>query len=164
MAINSTVQVLGVVLEEAQIVTPEQWQNVLAEHEETEKDIGQILEDEGLITAQEVAMLLSLKEQVSFVDLREHKVDPQAIRLVDGETARRYNVMPITVVNDVLIIAMEDPGDESTIDSVSAMAGMDVQAKVSFYLPATTYPSHQQELHPDQHVCLWLYHQAHSTN
>lgn len=128
MAIDNTMQVLGVVLEEAQIVTPEQWQNVLAEHEETEKDIGQILEEEGLITAQEVAMLMSLKDQVAFVDLREHKIDPQALRLVDAETARRYNVMPISVVNDVLVVAMEDPSDESTIDSVSAMAGMDVQA------------------------------------
>ena len=32
MSINKSISVLGAVLEEAQIVTPEQWQNVLAEH------------------------------------------------------------------------------------------------------------------------------------
>ena len=128
MSINKSISVLGAVLEEAQIVTPEQWQNVLAEHDETEKDIGQILEEEGLITAQEVAMIVSLREQVPFVDLREHKIEPQALRLIDGDTARRYNIMPISVVNETLIIAMEDPSDSSTIDSVSAFAGMDVQA------------------------------------
>jgi general secretion pathway protein E len=128
MSINKSISVLGAVLEEAQIVSAEQWRHVLAEHDETEKDIGQILEEEGLITAQEVAMLISLREQVPFVDLREHKIEPQALRLLDGETARRFNIMPIAVVNDTLVMAMEDPSDSSTIDSVSALAGMDVQA------------------------------------
>ena len=128
MSINKSISVLGAVLEEAQIVSAEQWRHVLAEHDETEKDIGQILEEEGLITAQEVAMLISLREQVPFVDLREHKIEPQALRLLDGETARRFNIMPIAVVNDTLVMAMEDPSDSSTIDSVSALAGMAVQA------------------------------------
>ncbi len=114
-------------LEQANVLTPEQWQQVLTIHKETNKDIGQILEEKGLLTAQELAILIGLHDEVPFVDLRQYKIEPQAIRLIPASMARQYTAIPIAIMNDALVVAMGDPTDMLAIDALSARAGMSIE-------------------------------------
>ncbi|MCP4648147.1 MAG: hypothetical protein GY852_10530, partial [bacterium] len=119
---------VGRVLEEAEIVTSEQWQKILDLAQEKQTDIFTILEEEGLTTADEVGVLFAMQEDVSFVELRQHKIDAQAIRLVPAEVARERHIMPVAIIEETLVIAMEDPSDMRTIDSVKSAVGMPVEA------------------------------------
>lgn len=114
-------------LEQANVLTPEQWQQVLTIHKETNKDIGQILEEKGILTAQELAILIGLHDEVPFVDLRQTKIEPQAIRLIPASMARQYTAIPIAIMNDALVVAMGDPTDMLAIDALSARAGMSIE-------------------------------------
>src|ERR1039458_7507690 len=93
---------LGAALEQDGIISSEQWQNVLAIHSKSGKEISQILVGEGLVTAQELATLAAMEHGVPFVNLNQQKIEPQALQLIPEAMARKYNALAIKVVNGVL--------------------------------------------------------------
>ena len=125
MAAKKTVDKnLGALLEQDGLISSEDWQNVLTIHEESNRDIGQVLQEAGLITPQELGIIAGLQHNVPFIDLREQKIEPQALRLIPGSMAREFSAIPIAVVDDTLVMAMEDPWDIRAIEALSARAGM----------------------------------------
>ncbi|MFA4836012.1 MAG: GspE/PulE family protein [Dehalococcoidia bacterium] len=128
MALSRTVEKnLGTVLEHSGLITSEQWQNVLSAHENTSKDISQILVEEGLVTDQELAIIAALQHNVPCIDLKQRNLDPRALKLIPESMARRYNAIPIEIVDDVLMVAMEDPWNIRAMEDMAAQAGMTIR-------------------------------------
>jgi general secretion pathway protein E len=119
---------LARMLEEAEVVTPEQWKEIMSAHHENEKDIEQILEEKGYIKKEELGILTSMQDEVSFIDLHQYKIDPQVLRLIPMAMAHKYKSMPIAIVNEMLIVAMDDPHDFQAIEDLAAMAGRSIEA------------------------------------
>ena len=119
---------LGRMLEEAEVVTSEQWKEVLALYQEAEKDIVQILEEKGYISKEELGILTSMQDEVSFIDLHQYKIDPQVLRMIPANMAHKYKVMPIAIVNEALVVAMDDPHDFRAIEDLSTRAGRRIEA------------------------------------
>ncbi len=117
---------LGRLLEEAEIVTAEKYEELLAKQKESQKDIEQILSEEGLITPDELGLLTSMQQEVSFVGLGEYKIEPRVLKLIPVEKARELHVMPIGIFNDVLVVAVADPTDDRLIDDLKAKVGMPI--------------------------------------
>jgi len=124
-------QVLGKYLEKDGLITSEQWHNVLAIHKESGKDISQILEEQGLVTARELSIIAAMQHNVPFIDLKQRKIDPRALELIPESMARRYNAIPIAVVDDVLTVAMENPWDIRALEDLIAQARMTVKQVAS---------------------------------
>ena len=122
---------LGQILEKDGIITSEQWQNVLAIHLKSGKDISQILEEQGLVTARELSIIAGMQHNVPFIDLKQQKIDPQALQLIPESMARRYNAIPIAVVDDVLTVAMENPWDIRALEDLIAQSRMTVKQVAS---------------------------------
>ncbi len=127
MVLNKTFEEnLGASLEQDGLITSEQWQNVLAIHSKSGKDISKILVEEGLVTAQELATIAALEHGIPFVNLNQQKIEHQALQLIPESMARKYNAIPIKVVDGALVVAMEDPGDIRAIEDLSAQAQMPI--------------------------------------
>jgi general secretion pathway protein E len=122
---------LGQILEKDGIITSEQWQNVLAIHLKSGKDVSQILEEEGLVTARELSIIAGMQHNVPFIDLKQQKIDPQALQLIPESMARRCNAIPIAVVDDVLTVAMENPWDIRALEDLIAQSRMTVKQVAS---------------------------------
>ena len=132
MALNNRAgKNLGQVLEKEGLITSEQWKHVLAIHLERGGDISQILEEQGLVTARELAIISGMQHNVPFVDLKQYRIDPQALHLIPESMARRYNAIPIEVIDDVLMVAMENPWDIRALDDLTAQARMTVKQVAS---------------------------------
>lgn len=132
MGSNTTIEKkLGKILTQEGLIETEAWENALAAHKESGKDISQILEEEGLFTMQELAIISSLQHNVPFINLQQYKISPDALRLVPGSMAREYDAIPIAVVDNVLVVAMEDPWNISAIEAFSSQAGMTVKQVAS---------------------------------
>src|ERR1035437_8928660 len=128
MVLNKTFEEnLGAALEQDGLITSEQWQNVLAIHRKSGKDISQILVEEELITAQELATIAALEHGIPFVNLNQQKIEREALQLIPESMARKYNAIPIKVVDGTLVVAMEDPGDIRAIEELSAQAQMPIK-------------------------------------
>ena len=55
-----------------------------------------------------------------FVNLKKHEVDARAVELMPESLCREYSVVPLQIQDGTLVVAMSDPGDIQTIDSLAA--------------------------------------------
>ncbi|MCU1425828.1 MAG: type secretion system protein GspE [Microbacteriaceae bacterium] len=85
----------------------------------------------GVITEVQLASARAAKAKVPFVELLEFPVDRAAVALVPAGVSRRYQVLPIGIVGDILTLAMIDPNDVFAIDDVRAAARMQVRPVVA---------------------------------
>lgn len=118
---------LVALLEQSCVISAEQWEQVFAAQKETNRDISQILQDRGIISAEELAILVGLHDEMPFVDIRQYKVEPQALRMIPAAMARQHNALPLAISGESLVVAMGDPTDVLGIDALSARAGMSIE-------------------------------------
>ena len=93
--------------------------------------LSQVLVDQGLVTAEDLAAVYSVQLNVPLIDLKRHSVQPDAIRLVPESIARRHTLIPLDVVGDSLLVAMADAGDVRAIEDVRAHAEMRVEVTLA---------------------------------
>ncbi|MDO8491600.1 MAG: GspE/PulE family protein [Dehalococcoidia bacterium] len=128
MALSSKVEKnLGLLLQKGGLITADQWREVLAVYEAGGKDISLILEEQGLVSARELGIIAGMQHNVPFVDLKQQKIEPEALKLIPESMARRYNAIPVAVVEGALMVAMEDPWDLRALDDLTAQARMTVK-------------------------------------
>jgi type IV pilus assembly protein PilB len=96
-----------------------------------DEDAVKALVERGLVTEVQLASARAAKAELPFVELLEFPVDRAAIALVPAAICRRYQVLPISVMSDVMTLAMVDPGDVFAIDDVRAIARMQIRAVVA---------------------------------
>jgi len=101
---------LGDVLIEAQVITPENLQEALAiQAEHRERRLGDILVEMGAVSARLIQMALSDKLGIPYVNVKEFKVNPGTLQVVDAAFAVRYQVLPLLRNAGSLVIAVENP-------------------------------------------------------
>ena len=114
------------------MITAEQMQNMSQIARRDGKTVEQVLIEERLLTPRDLATALSIQLRVPLIDLKRHKVRPEALRLVPEELARKHNILPLDVIGDYLIIAMEDPMDIRAIDDIAAVSKMRIEPMMAF--------------------------------
>jgi len=97
---------------------------------EDEEAVKQLVE-RGIVTAVQVASARAAQASLPFVELIDFPVERTAVALVPSAICRRYNILPIGIVGDMLTLAMADPGDVFAIDDVRAIARMQVKPVVA---------------------------------
>jgi type IV pilus assembly protein PilB len=89
------------------------------------------LVERGLVTEAQLASARAALAEVPFVELMEFPIDRAAVAMVPSGLCRRYQVLPIGIVEGVLTLAMVNPGDVVAIDDVRAAARMRVRPVVA---------------------------------
>ena len=65
------------------------------------------------------------------IALNQFEIDPAVIKLVPGETARKYQIVPLSRAGATLTIAMTDPTNVFAMDDVKFMTGYNVEPVVA---------------------------------
>ena len=78
-------------------------------------------------------MTEALAEQwgMPVVNLEETNIPPKVLELVPQTMAELYKIMPISLVNEVLTVAMADPQNVSALDDLRNFLGHDIRGAVS---------------------------------
>jgi type IV pilus assembly protein PilB len=97
---------------------------------EDEDAVKQLVE-RGIVTEVQLASARAAQAELPFVELLEFPVDRTAVSLVPSAMCRRYQVMPIGIMGDILTLAMVDPGDVFAIDDVRAVSRLQVKPVVA---------------------------------
>jgi type II secretory ATPase GspE/PulE/Tfp pilus assembly ATPase PilB-like protein len=118
---------LGDRLVEEKLITAEQLESALAQQRQKGGKLGDILLKQGLVKAEQLAIVLSIQLNLPLIDLKRHTVQPQALRLIPEEMARKHALIPLDIVNDSLMVVMADPEDVRTIEDIKAQAKMRVE-------------------------------------
>jgi len=117
---------LGEMLVEENLITTEQLEQALEVQRREGGKLSEVLVNQGVVKAEDLAAVLSVQLNVPLIDLKGHMVQPNALRLIPEHTARKHTLIPLDVVGDTLVVVMADPEDIRTIEDIKAQAKMRV--------------------------------------
>jgi len=73
---------------------------------------------EGIVSAEDVARTLASQNGMDYIDLAHVTPNPELVRLLTPELARRYKTIPISEHDGSLVLAVADPMDFEAFDSI----------------------------------------------
>jgi type IV pilus assembly protein PilB len=90
---------------------------------------GLVLVERGVLRHDQLARVVAERFGLDYVDLSVYDLDMGAVNLLNAETARRYQAVPVGFGEDgTLLLAMANPTNVLTIDDVAMMTGRRVRA------------------------------------
>lgn len=109
---------LGDRLIELGVITPEQLTVALQEKKISGKMLGQVLVDLEFIDEQVLSQVLAEAAGHEVFDPKNTIVDGAALELMDKDTALKMNLLPVSLDEDEVCIAMIDPHDVVAMDTI----------------------------------------------
>lgn len=112
-------RLLGEILREEGAITEAQLEAALTrQRAEPGIHLGALLCEMGVTTSEQINLALAHKFGIPYVKLDEFEIDQQALALVPADIALHYNVLPLGLVRNRLVLATENPLNFEAIDVV----------------------------------------------
>jgi type IV pilus assembly protein PilB len=122
---------IGELLLKEKRITPEQLQEALNHQRQHGGKLGLNLVKLGYVKDEEITALLSKQYGVPSISLAQFEIDERVIKLVPGETAQKYQIIPLSRAGATLTIAMTDPTNVFAMDDIKFMTGYNVEPVVA---------------------------------
>jgi type II secretion system protein E len=81
-------------------------------------NVVDLLIDDGTVSDMDVSRALAAQAHMDWIDISSIVIPPQIINQIRGEEARRFKVIPVTFGETGLVVAIGNPLDIDTIDSL----------------------------------------------
>lgn len=123
---------LGQILVDIGYLTEDQLWDILEEQKQNAGEIiGQVALRMGFITESQIAEALAEQWGLPVVNLGETTIAAKVLELVPQTMADVYKIMPISLKDNVLMVAMADPQNIAALDDLRNMLGLEVRGAVS---------------------------------
>jgi type IV pilus assembly protein PilB len=122
---------LGELLLKENMVTPQQLQEALNHQKTHGGKLGKAFVTLGYVRDEEITSLLSRQYGVPSINLDHFEVDPAIVKIIPAETARKYQILPLSRSGATLTIAMADPTNVFAMDDIKFMTGYNVEPVVA---------------------------------
>jgi len=106
------------VLQDVGLVTRPQIEHARARLNGADSVVELLIKD-GIISDTDVSRTLAAQAHMDWIDLSSIVIPPEVIAQIRGEDARRFKVIPVAFGETGLVVAVSDPLDIDTIDSLS---------------------------------------------
>jgi type II secretion system protein E len=113
-------------LEEAGLVTRSQVESARSRLNGTGNAVDLLIK-EGAVSEADVSRSLAAQAHMDWVDLSTKVIPPEVINQIRAEDARRFKVIPVGFGESGLIVAVSDPLDIDTIDSLSFLLQREIE-------------------------------------
>jgi type IV pilus assembly protein PilB len=125
-------QRLGDLLVREKVITNEQLDQALKVQKDTGAGrLGSVLVKLGFLSDEEVTNFLSRQYGVPAINLSYFEIDATVVKLIPYETAKRYQILPLSRVGSSLTIAMVDPTNVFAMDDIKFMTGFNIEPVVA---------------------------------
>lgn len=124
---------LGDLLVNNQTITEAQLEKALALQKGTGRKLGEVLIDEGIVTDEAIAKVLSNQLGMDMIELSNVAIPQEILDLVPVNVLKKNQAIPFEYGDDlnVLRVAMADPMDMNAIDDISIITNLQVEPAVS---------------------------------
>ncbi len=119
------------ILESVGLVTRAQAQEALKWSEQHDKPVIDSLVDLKIASKSDVLKALANQFGMEYITLAGMEIDQEVIDLVPGEVARRYKVVPVYRNDNTITVALSDPLDVETLDSLRYVLKCGVEGVVT---------------------------------
>lgn len=114
------------VLEDAGLITQSQVADARSRLNGT-TSVVELLVRDGIVAEVDVSRTLAAQAHMDWVDLSTRVIPPEVINQMRGEDARRFKVLPVGVLDGVLTVAVSDPLDIDSVDSLSFLLQREIE-------------------------------------
>jgi type II secretion system protein E len=83
------------------------------------KNVVDLLIKDGVVSETDVSRTLATQAHMDWIDISTRAIPPEVIKQIRAEEARRFKVIPVGFGETGLIVAVSDPLDIDTMDSLS---------------------------------------------
>jgi type IV pilus assembly protein PilB len=122
---------LGELLTKANLITQDQLKEALRVQKETAGKLGETLIKLGYVSEEDITECLSQQFGVPSINLMHFEIDASVIKLISGDVARKYNILPVNKTGATITIAMADPTNVFAMDDIKFMTGYNVEPVVA---------------------------------
>lgn len=122
---------LGEILIDKGLITHEQLEALLQKQESSGKRLGEILVENEFITEDDLLEVMSERLKTPKITLDSLIIDPQVIKTVPVELARRYTLLPVFRIGKTLTVAMSDPLNIIAIDELAYTTGCEIRRAIA---------------------------------
>ncbi len=122
---------LGELLTKASLITQDQLKEALRVQKETGGKLGETLIKLGFVSEEDITECLSQQFGVPSINLQHFEIDSSVIKLIPGDVARKYNILPVNKTGATITIAMADPTNVFAMDDIKFMTGYNVEPVVA---------------------------------
>jgi type IV pilus assembly protein PilB len=117
---------LGDLLVAEGLITSDDLRRALSEQRGTSEKLGSILVRLNLVSEEQLIGFLSRQYGIPSITLSQLDIDPEVLRLVPAQLAKRYEVIPIKRTGNALTLAMSDPTNVFALDDVAFLTNLQV--------------------------------------
>jgi type IV pilus assembly protein PilB len=117
---------LGDLLVADGLITQEQLDKALVEQKGSAEKLGSILIKLGAVNEEQLIGFLSRQYRVPSITLSQLEIDPDVLKLVPPQIAKKYEVLPVRKMGNSLALAMADPTNVFALDDISFMTNLQV--------------------------------------
>ncbi|MBI4706483.1 MAG: Flp pilus assembly complex ATPase component TadA [Candidatus Omnitrophica bacterium] len=118
---------IGQILIDEGLITAEQLEAGLREQKKDSAFICTTLVKLGFLQEEKVFKVLSRHLNIPYSKLNEREIDPLIIQKVPAKFASHYKIIPIGFDGSSLLVAMTDPLDVRTLDDIRLLLGVEVR-------------------------------------
>jgi len=84
-----------------------------------EPGVLDVLIDDGVVSDADISRILAAQAHMDWIDISSMVIPPQVINQIRGDDARRFKVIPVAFGETGLVVAVGNPLDIDTMDSLS---------------------------------------------
>ncbi len=122
----------GAILVDLGYLTEDQVWDVVEQQKQTSGTLfGEVALQMGLVTPAQITEALAEQCGMPVVNLAETTIPPKVLELVPQTMAELYKIMPVSLRNDVLTVAMAEPQNLGALDDLRNFLGYDVRGAVA---------------------------------
>ena len=122
---------LGEILIDAGLLNPTNLENALSEAKKRNIRLGSALISLGIISEDKMLDALSSQLSLRKIDLSKTIVDPAIGKLVPERLAKQFKMVPVTMVGDVLTVALSDPLNVFALDALKRDVNANIEIALS---------------------------------
>ncbi|MHB1000600.1 MAG: GspE/PulE family protein [Armatimonadota bacterium] len=126
-------KLIGQIFVDTGLITDDQLNMALAKQAQLgmREPIADVLVSMGFVNERQKTRCLGIQWGVDSVDLTDYQFDPEIVKSISQELARRYKVIPLAKNDGSLSLAMKNPLDVFAIDEVRLITGLDVEPLIA---------------------------------
>ncbi|MGH7144440.1 MAG: GspE/PulE family protein [Planctomycetota bacterium] len=87
------------------------------------KSLTQVITEQNLLSEDDVVACIAHELGMPPIHLDRVKFDPEVVASLKADAAKRYQVLPLSRVENVLTVAMANPFDILTLDDIKVLSG-----------------------------------------
>jgi type IV pilus assembly protein PilB len=115
----------------SKLISEDQLNEAVRQQKIEGKRLGSVLLKLGFINEESLITFLSRQYNAPAINLSDHKIDTNLLKLIPYETAKKYQLIPISKDGAALRIAVVDPSNNFATDEVRFLTGMKISVHVA---------------------------------